>query len=129
MYKLIIGNVRIAVHDESIERQRAIAAAHEAVQKAGRSGKQLSQIDLFGTDTGISITVTEKTGLRAGRKTLRQSMYDSILAAAEEKLAATQPKGQDNWSDSESGQQWHGSEVTAARSQVLTELKNWLKPN
>lgn len=129
MYKLIIGTVRIAVHDEGIERQRAIAAAHEAIQKAGRTGKQLSQIDLYQTDGGISIKVTEKTGLRAGRKTLKQSMCDSILAAAEEKLAAAPAASQENWSDNESGQQWHGAEVAAVRNKLLAELAAWLEQN
>ncbi|KYZ77408.1 hypothetical protein AXX12_04645 [Anaerosporomusa subterranea] len=126
MYKLIIGNVRIAIHDDAIPREKAIAAAQEAVQKAGRAGKHLSQIDIFQSDEGISVKTIEKAGARASRKTLKQSMYDSILAAAKENLASS-AAGPDSWTDDDSGQQWHGSEVEAARSQILTELSAWLK--
>ena len=126
MYKLIIGNVRVTVHDDAIPRQGAIAAAQEAVQKAGRAGKHLSQIDVSQTDDGISTKIMEKTGMRAGRKTLKQSMYDSILVAAKETLS-TGAGGRDTWIDDDSGQQWHGAEVESARSQVLTELTAWLR--
>jgi hypothetical protein len=126
MYKLIIGNVRITIHDDAIARDKAIAAAQEAVQKAGRAGKPLSQIDIFQTDDGVSVKTTEKAGARASRKTLKQSMYDSILIAAKETLASS-ATGLDSWIDDDSGQQWHGSEVEAARNQILTELCAWLK--
>lgn len=130
MYKLIIGNVRISVHDDSTPRDKAIAAAQEAVQKAGRTGKHLSQIDIFQTDGEISVKTTERAGARSNRKTLKQSMYDSVLAAAKEKLSAGQGSaGLEMWSDDESGQQWHGAEVEAARNQILTELTAWLKKN
>lgn len=126
MYKLIIGNVRISVHDDTIARDKAIAAAQEAVQTAGRAGKHLSQIDIFESGEGIGVNITEKTGTRASRKTLKQSMYDSILSVAKETLDAS-VAGPDTWIDDDSGQQWHGSEVEAARSKVLTELAAWLK--
>lgn len=127
MYKLIIGNVRITVHDDATPRQTAITAAQDAVQKAGRSGKQLSQIDIYQTDAGINVKTTEKAGMRSSRKTLKQSMYDSILAAAKETLASS--PSQEGWMDDESGQQWHGVEVEATRNQILTELSAWLKQN
>ncbi|MDU4960724.1 MAG: hypothetical protein E6X17_08685 [Sporomusaceae bacterium] len=126
MYKLIIGNVRISVHDDTIARNQAIIAAQDEVQKAARAGKQLSQIDIFESGDGISVKVTEKAGVRASRKTLKQSMYDSVLSAAKEILGAS-AAGPDTWVDDDSGQQWHGSEVEAARSKVLTELSSWLK--
>jgi hypothetical protein len=128
MYKLIIGNVRVTIHDDATPRNKAIAAAQEAVQKAGRSGKQLSQIDIYQNEDSLSVRTTEKAGMRASRKTLKQSMADSILAVAKERLSG-EASGQEIWTDEDSGQQWHGTEVENARSQLLTELLAWLKPN
>jgi hypothetical protein len=126
MYKLILGNVRITIHDDATPRDKAIAAAQEAVQKAGRTGKHLSQIDIYQTDDEISVKTTEKVGSRSSRKTLKQSMYDSVQMAAKETLVSS-TTGLDSWTDEDSGQQWHGSEVEGVRSQVLTELCAWLK--
>ena len=128
MYKLIIGNVRITVHDDATPRQTAITAAQDAVQKSGRLGKQLSQIEIYQTGDGLNVKTTEKAGSRASRKTLKQSMYDSILSAAKETLTAG-GSSQDSWIDDESGQQWHGVEVEATRNQILTELSACLKQN
>lgn len=128
MYKLIIGNVRITVHEDSISRDCAVTAAQEAVRTAGRVGKHLSQIDIYLTEEGISVKTTEKVNTRSNRKTLKQSMYDSIMSAAKETLASSS-SGSDRWVDDDSGQQWHGSEVEAVRNQVLSELGGWLKQN
>jgi len=84
MYKLILGNVRITIHDDATPRDKAIAAAQEAVQKAGRTGKHLSQIDIYQTDDEISVKTTEKVGSRSSRKTLKQSMYDSVRGEEKE---------------------------------------------
>lgn len=65
MYKLIIGNVRVTVHDDATPRPAAISAAQDAVQKAARSGKQLSQIDVYQTEDGIRVKTTEKVGVLA----------------------------------------------------------------
>lgn len=127
MYKLIIGNVRITVHEDSISRDSAIATAQEAVRTASRIGKHLSQIDIYLTEEGISAKTTEKVGTRSNRKTLKQSMYDGIMAAVKEILVNNACV--DSWTDNDSGQQWHGSEVEVTRNQVLTELGSWLKQN
>jgi hypothetical protein len=126
MYKLIIGNVRVTVHDDATPRPAAIAAAQDAVQKAGRTGKQLSQIDVYQTEDGVRVKTTEKVGTRSNRKTLKQSMYDSVLAAAKETLKSG-GSGHDTWFDDDSGQQWHGTEVESVRNQIFAELSAWLK--
>ncbi|MGI6092513.1 MAG: hypothetical protein ACOYD5_05970, partial [Negativicutes bacterium] len=65
MYKLIIGNVRVTVSDDSITREQAAAAARQAINTANQHGKLLSLIEISADDTGIQVTTTEKTGCRA----------------------------------------------------------------
>lgn len=128
MYKLIIGNTRVTVHDDTISRMAAVAAAQEAVQSAARSGKQLSQIDIQQTADGLHVDTVEKSGIRSCRKTVKQSMIDCIITSASETLCANGTSS-DNWLDPDSGQQWHGSEVETVRKQLLASLDAWSKQN
>ena len=44
MYKLIIGNVRVTVDNDSIKREQAAAYAKQAIAAAGQQGKLLSHV-------------------------------------------------------------------------------------
>lgn len=128
MYKLIIGNVRVTVSEDSIERNQATTAARQAIAAAGQQGKLLSLVEVYLTDSGLDVKTTEKTGSAVTRKTIKQSMLDGIHLAIKEKLY---PSGtfsnRDSWYDSDTGQEWRGVEVEAARSDLLAKFEEWLK--
>ncbi|MDF2568522.1 MAG: hypothetical protein K0R55_126 [Sporomusa sp.] len=128
MYKLIIGNVRVSVNDDSIKREQAAAYAKQAIFAAGQQGKLLSHVELSAGPDGIEVATTEKAGCRMIRKNIKQSMFDGILDAAKEKLYPTGTFSQkDSWFDSETGQEWRGIEVDTARTEVLAKLEEWIK--
>lgn len=128
MYKLIIGNVRVTVNDDSIKREQAAAHAKQAISAAGQQGKLLSHVELCAGPDGIEVATIEKTGCRMIRKTIKQSMLDGILDAAKEKFYPTGTFSQKElWFDSETGQEWRGVEVDTARSEVLARLEEWVK--
>ncbi|MGL5513628.1 MAG: hypothetical protein ACRDBM_10405 [Sporomusa sp.] len=127
MYKLIIGNVRVTVNDDSIKREQAAAYAKQAISVAGQQGKLLSHVDLSDGPDGIEVATTEKTGCRMIRKTIKQSMLDGILSAAKEKFYPSGAFSQkESWFDSETGQEWRGVEVETARADVLARLEDWI---
>ena len=128
MYKLIIGNVRVTVDDDSIKREQAAAYAKQAISAASQQGKLLSHVGLNAGPDGIEVTTTEKAGCRMIRKTIKQSMLDGILDATQEKLYPSGTFSQkDSWFDSETGQEWRGEEVATARAEVLSKLEEWIK--
>lgn len=128
MYKLIIGNVRVTVSEDSITREQAAAAARQAIDTAHQQGKLLSLIEISADDTGIQITTTEKTGCRAARKTLKQSIVDDMYSTFKEKLYPTNAfTSKDVWYDSETGQEWHGAEVENAKGELMTKFQEWMK--
>ncbi|EAX47503.1 hypothetical protein TcarDRAFT_1238 [Thermosinus carboxydivorans Nor1] len=128
MYKLIIGTVRITVADDNISRSDAITAAKKAIAAANQQGKLLSHVEIDLGDSGLEIKTTEKTGTRVTRKTLKQSMLDGMHAAIREKLYPTGTFAQkDVWYDGDTGQEWHGSEVETARSELLAKFAQWSK--
>ncbi len=128
MYKLIIGNVRVTVNDDSIKREQAAAYAKQAISAAGQQGKLLSHVALNTGPDGIEVDSTEKAGCRMVRKSIKQSMFDGILDAAREKLYPTGTFSQKElWFDGETGQEWRGAEVDTARTEVLTKLEEWIK--
>ncbi|WP_425060679.1 hypothetical protein SCACP_14170 [Sporomusa carbonis] len=128
MYKLIIGNVRVTVHDDSIKREQAAAYAKQAIAAAGQQNKLLSHVELSTGADGIEVATTEKAGCRMARKSIKQSMLDGVLEAAKEKLYPSGTFSQkDLWFDSETGQEWRGQEVDTARADVLAKLEEWIK--
>ncbi|HWR41523.1 hypothetical protein [Sporomusa sp.] len=128
MYKLIIGNVRVTVDDDSIKREQAAAYAKQAISTAGQQGRLLSHVELSSGPDGIEVATTEKAGCRTIRKSIKQSMLDGIFDAAKEKLYPTGNFSQkDLWFDSETGQEWRGVEVDTARGEVLAKLEEWIK--
>lgn len=128
MYKFIIGNVRITVDDDDITHDQAIRAARQAIQAAGGQGKLLSHIELSRTEDGIDAATTERVGSKMLRKSLKQSMLDAVLSAAQEKLNPTDTyTSKDAWFDSDTGQEWHGGEVASLREEVLAKLETWVK--
>ncbi|MCX7781419.1 MAG: hypothetical protein N2491_11050 [Negativicutes bacterium] len=128
MYKLVIGNVKVTVADDNIERNDAILAAKKAIAAAGRQGKILSQVTIRQGVADLEVEVTEKTGAKAVRKTIKQSMADNIRASVREKLYPASPYAQkDLWVDSDTGQEWRGAEVDTARSEIMAKFEEWLK--
>jgi len=129
MYKLIIGKVRVTVTDDGISRDQSTAAARQAILTANQQGKLLSHIEISGGgDTGIEVKTTEKTGCRIARKTIKQSMLDGMHAAIKEKLYPTGAfTNKDVWFDSDTGQEWRGTEVDSARSELLAKFEEWMK--
>ncbi|SDF75103.1 hypothetical protein [Sporolituus thermophilus] len=128
MYKLIIGTVRVTVADDNISRSDAITAAKKAIAAASQQGKLLSHVEIDLGNSGLEIKTTEKTGTRITRKTLKQSMLDGMHAAIREKLYPTGAFAQkDVWYDGDTGQEWHGTEVETARSELLAKFAEWSK--
>ncbi|SDE83626.1 hypothetical protein [Sporomusa acidovorans] len=127
MYKLIIGNVRVTVDDDSIKRDQAAAYAKQAISAAGLQGKLLSHVGLSTGPDGIEVSTTEKAGCRMIRKNIKQSMLDGILDAAKEKLYPTGTFSEkDSWFDNQTGQEWRGEECELARKEVLKKLEEWI---
>jgi len=129
MYKLIIGNVRINVSDDAIHHAQAIKAARQAILKAANENKVLSSIELILNDTEVEAIVTERTSGLASRKTLKQSMIDTIIQNISDKLLppAESMVRADYWCDDETGQEWRGSEVTQLRQKLSEEFTDLLK--
>ncbi len=126
MYKLIIGNVRVTVDDDSIKREQAAAYAKQAISAASQQGKLLSLVELSTGPDGIEVATTEKAGCRMIRKTIKQSMIDGILDATKEKLYPSGTFSQkDSWFDGETGQEWRGQECELARENILKALEEW----
>jgi hypothetical protein len=128
MYKLIIGNVRITVSDDKISREQAAAAARQAISAAQSQGKVISHIAIDVGETGLEVKHTEKIGHRVTRKTIKHSMLDGMHYAINEKLY---PSGdysnKDSWFDSDTGQEWRGSEVDDTRDDLVAEFEAWMK--
>lgn len=128
MYKLIIGNVRITVTDDSIGRNESTAAARQAIAAAGQQGKLLSHVEVALGDSGLDVKTTEKTGSKVARKTIKQSMLDGMNLAIKEKLYPTGTfSNKEVWYDADTGQEWRGSEVDSARSDLLAKFGEWMK--
>lgn len=128
MYKLIIGNVRVTVSDDSITREQAADAARQAINTAHQQGKFLNHIEITTDDAGIQVTTTEKAGCRSARKTLKQSMLDDMYATLKEKLyPANAFTNKDVWFDGDTGQEWHGSEINNVKSEIMAKFEEWMK--
>lgn len=128
MYKLIIGNVRITVSDDSITREQAADAARQAINTAHQHGKMLSHVEISADDTGIQVSTTEKAGCRSTRKTLKQSMLDDMCSTIKEKLYPTDTfSNKDVWFDSDTGQEWRGAEVDNVKSELIAQFEEWMK--
>jgi hypothetical protein len=128
MYKLIIGNVKVTVEDDSFDRQEAAALARRTVAEAARRGKLLSHIGISAGEEGPKIEISERAVSATTRKTIRQSMLDAVCAAAREKLFPTHIyAAQDTWLDVDTGQEWYGEIVNETRDEIMAKLDAWLK--
>ncbi len=128
MYKLIIGNVKVTVADDGIDRLAAAALAREAVAAAARQGKLIGHIDISAGESGPVVETTMRAGSPAAHRTIRQSMLDGVRAAAQEKLFPTSIfASKDTWFDADTGQEWYGDCVNEAREEIMAKLEAWLK--
>jgi len=128
VYKLIIGNVRITVSDDKIGREQAAAAARQAIGAAQSQGKIISHIAINAGETGLEVKPTEKIGHRVTRKTIKHSMLDGMHYAINEKLyPSSNYTNKDSWFDSDTGQEWRGSEVENTRDDLLAKFEAWMK--
>ena len=126
MYKLIIGNVRITVSDDTISHEQAATVARQTISSAHNQGKTLSHIEISMGETGLSVIPTEKSGHRATRKTIKQSMLDGMHAAIQEKLYPTDTfSNKDLWFDGDTGQEWTGIAVVDAKEEVMKAFEEW----
>lgn len=127
MYKLILGSTRITVHDDNIPRTEASLCARQALQEAKSSGHQLSHIDIRRGEKGLITETTTKPQVSTARKTLHQSIRDSLVATLEGSFFPT-GTFQDNrfWQDSDTGQEWSGDVVISAKEDILEEVRTWL---
>lgn len=126
MYKLIFGNVKVTVADDSIARPVAAALAREAVAAAARQDKLISQIEITAGETGPIVKTTERPGHRTARKTIKQSMAEAILAAVQEKFFPTNAfVAQESWFDADTGQEWYGDMVNTTKEEILKALEEW----
>ena len=128
MYKLIIGNVRITVSDDTIGREQAATAARQTISIAQSQGKNISHIAITAGEDGLEVKSTEKVGHRVSRKTIKHSILDGMRYAIQEKLY---PSGnfssKDSWFDSDTGQEWRGSEVDTTRDELVERFEEWMK--
>lgn len=128
MYKLIVGNVRVTVEDDAVEREKATAIARERIALAAQQGKLLSHVEISPGKNGPEINVTERVGGRTAKKTLKQSLLDGIVAAAREKMYPTHAfASKDSWFDVDTGQEWYGDEMRMAREEIIAKLEAWTK--
>lgn len=128
MYKLIIGNVRITVLGEDINRDQAAILARQAIAEASRQGKLLSHVEISSGEYGPEVKINEKVGHKVNRKTIKQSMLDSVYAAARERLFPNNAfASKDSWFDGDTGQEWFGEAVDTAREEVMAKLEAWIK--
>ncbi|MDU2065523.1 MAG: hypothetical protein E6713_11910 [Sporomusaceae bacterium] len=127
MYKLIIGTVRVTVFDDAIGRDQAASLAKDAIATAGAQNKLLSQVEIHLDESGPSVRTTEKSGCRFTRKSIKQSMLDTIETTVQEKLNPSGNFGnRELWYDNDTGQEWHGSSVNDAREEVLKAFEEWV---
>jgi len=128
MYKLIIGNIRITVSDDTISREQAATAARKSLSIAQSQGKVISAITISEGEGELEVKLTEKLGHRSTRKTIKHSMLDGMLDAIREKLY---PSGnfsnKDSWFDNDTGQEWRGSEVDTTRDELVAKFEEWMK--
>lgn len=127
MYKLILGSTRITVHDDSIPRAEASRCARQALKEAKSSGQQLSHIDIRQGSSGLMTETTARPQLSTARKTLHQSIRDSLVATLSDSFFPT-GTFQDNrfWQDGDTGQEWSGDVVISAKEDILEEVRTWL---
>lgn len=126
MYKFIIGNVRITVIDDGIIRSKAIQAARQAILTANNQNKSLSHIELNLAGDEIEVNTTERAGGKTLRKSLKQSMLDAMTATLKEKLNPSDTYAvRDTWYDDDTGQEWHGVEVSDIREELLNQFGEW----
>lgn len=127
MYKLILGNTRVTVHDDSIRRTDATVCARQALTEAKANGKQLSHIDIRQTDGNLTYEVTARTGSSIARKTLHQSIRDSLVATLTDSFFPTGTFEDSRfWQDTDTGQEWSGQIVLVAKEDILKEVRTWL---
>lgn len=128
MYKFIIGNVRISVVDDDISHDQAINTARQAILTAGNQNKLLSHIEINKSEDGIEVNTTERSGAKMLRKSLKQSVLDSMFATMQTKLNPTDSfTTKDIWYDNDTGQEWRGAEVAEIRQDLLSKFEEWYK--
>ena len=128
MYKLIIGNVRITVSEDTISHEQAAGAARQAISIAQSQGKIISHIEINAGEMGLEVKHTEKAGQRVTRKNVKHSMLDGMHDAIQEKLyPSAMYSNKDVWFDSDTGQEWRGSEVDTARDDLIKKFAAWMK--
>jgi hypothetical protein len=128
MYKLIIGNVRVTVSGDDINRDQAATMVRQAIAAASRQGKLLSHIEISSGEYGPELKTSEKVGHKVIRKTIKQSMLDSIHTAVKEKLFPNNAfASRDSWFDGDTGQEWFGESVDLARDEIMVKLEAWMK--
>lgn len=128
MYKFIIGNVRISVVDDDISHDQAINTARQAILTAGNQNKLLSHIEINKSEDGIEVNTTERSGAKMLRKSLKQSVLDSMFATMQTKLNPTDSfTNKDIWYDNDTGQEWRGAEVAEIRQDLLSKFEEWYK--
>ncbi len=85
-------------------------------------------MEIFSDETGLQVKPTEKAGCKFTRKSIKQSIIDTIEVAVQEKVC---PSGafvnRELWYDNDTGQEWRGSEVDTARSEIYAKFAAWLK--
>lgn len=127
MYKLILGSARITVHDDTIPRSEASHCARQALQEARSSGHQLSHIEIRRGEGGLITETTTRPQVSTARKTLHQSIRDSLVATLEGSFFPTDTFQDDRfWQDSDTGQEWSGQVVLTAKKDILEEVRTWL---
>lgn len=128
MYKLLIGNVKITVSNDTIERTQATAVARHAIATAQAEGKCLNHIQIDHGPDGLEISTTERNNHRAVRKTLKQSLLDGMFAAIQEKLFPSSTfSNKDAWYDRETGQEWRGTDLINTREDLMNKFDSWRK--
>lgn len=127
MYKLILGNTRVSVHDDKIRRADATLRARQALNEAKASGKQLSHIDIRQIDGILTCEVTARPNSTTARKTLHQSIRDSLVATLTDSFfPASTFEDSRFWQDPDTGQEWSGQIVLVAKEDILKEVRTWL---
>lgn len=127
MYKLILGNTRVTVHDDKIKRGDATLRARQVLNEAKSSGKQLSHIDIRLIDGTLTCEVTARTGASLARKTLHQSIRDSLVTTLTDSFFPTNTFEDSRfWQDADTGQEWNGQIVLVAKEDILKEVRTWL---
>lgn len=127
MYKLILGNTRVTIHDDKIRRSDATLCARQALNEAKSNGKQLSHIDIRQIDGTLTCEVTVRANSTTARKTLHQSIRDSLVATLTDSFfPASTFEDSRFWQDPDTGQEWSGQIVLVAKEDILKEVRTWL---